>query len=232
MYRNRVKIVVLLLIMLLIGGCAGKRDFTKGVSEEDKKLLSSKDDKVLFIYDDIRITNNGFYPNNLTKDNRTYKYSKYHKRVASYSKLRKINLKRFMDDVNKYKLKNIRTKLLPIFKRFPNLKLKDKEELNIILSKEDSEKKYAIILKSHPEYIQNISNPNEKLQYVIVSNNLSNIKYIKNPTEAIKSYIKRKTACNKEGGGCHIYKWSGGIKGWCKNMNLIDCHRCECPDRS
>ena len=51
MYKNKVqKVILISSILFLIGGCAGKTDFTQGVSEEDKKLLSSYDDEVIYIY--------------------------------------------------------------------------------------------------------------------------------------------------------------------------------------
>ena len=135
MYKNT---LITLALLLLVSGCAEKADFTKGVSDKDKKLISSYDDKVLFVYDDIRITENGFYPNFKINIFEINNESKYATKVASYLDTKKFNLKLFIDDVKKYDLKKIRAKLLPMFKRFPTFKLEDKEELTMLLSAKNS----------------------------------------------------------------------------------------------
>jgi len=135
MYKNT---LITLALLLLVSGCAEKTDFTKGVSDKDKKLISSYDDKVLFVYDDIRITEHGFYPNFKILGIRNDNKSKYVTKVASYLDTKKFNLKIFIDDVNRYGLKKIKAKLLPIFKKFPDFKLEDKKALTMILSAKNS----------------------------------------------------------------------------------------------
>ena len=142
MYRNRIKTIELFLGILLIGGCAGKTDFTQGVSGENKKLLSSYTDKILYIKGDIRITKNGFYPNcniNSPKLKRSVQNkNKYMSKVASYLMTRKFNLKLFLEDVNKKHLKEFRFKLLKVALKYPQDSfdtsfIENEEELDSLL---------------------------------------------------------------------------------------------------
>ena len=123
------KKILILTLLIFFAGCAKKGiNYTTQVSKEDKILLSSFDDKIIYKYKEIRITEHGFYPDfkippyAVSKaDSPKFYKSKYAVKVASYLKSKKFNLKMFMDDVNKYKLKELRLKLVYIFKKYPEL---------------------------------------------------------------------------------------------------------------
>ena len=160
MYRNREKIVALLLAMFLIGGCASKRDFTQGVSEEDKKLLSGNKYKGLFRYRTIVITQNGFYP---------YIEGEYDTKVASYLDVKKFNLKKFMDDVNKYNLKALRLKVLALKKKYPSVSLKNAKKIEIETISSPNISQYEIdkiLVKCTPNYLNKIVNPSKELKQI------------------------------------------------------------------
>jgi len=122
---------LILFLFVLFVGCAKKGvDYTSQVSKEERTLLSSFDDKVIYKHEEIRITEHGFYPDFKIPPYAVSKYeadspkfydSKYAVKISSYLKSKKFNLKLFMDDVNKYKLKELRQKLLYIFKKYPEL---------------------------------------------------------------------------------------------------------------
>ena len=169
MCRNRAKIVALLLAIFLIFGCAGKRDFTKGVSEEDKKLFSSNKDKKLFIYKHIVIiTQNGFYP---------YIKSEYDTKVASYIDRKKFNLKKFMNDVNKYNLKSLRIKLLTLKKKYPSVSLlkATKTEIETLFSANISQYEIdKILVRCTPSYLYKVINPTKELKQIALDGKKAN----------------------------------------------------------
>ena len=122
-----------------MGGCAGKKDFTKGVSEEDKKLLSSPNDEILYIYKDrLRVTKNGFYPNYNFKipvkpsRKKEFVANYYSSKISTYSGLRQFNLKKFIDDINNNNLRGIQEKVIMVKKK------KDKyfKEINFLMPKD------------------------------------------------------------------------------------------------
>ena len=173
-----------LLVILLIGGCASKVDFTQGVSEEDKKLLSSYEDKLLSIKHGIRITENGFSPKyDIPKkpfkklDNKNAYESKYSSRIVRYLDIRKFNLKKFMVDVNKYNLKSLRIKLLAIKKRYPSVTLikANKTEIKNIFSSSISQDEIdKILVKSTPSYLTKILNPSKELTQIALNSRKAN----------------------------------------------------------
>ena len=200
------KKMLLITSILIMGGCAGKKDFTQGVSEEDKKLLSSYDDKVLYTHptNGIRVTQNGFYPDCNIKsegivkppgieivldESQCYYTNRYMSEVASFSPIKKFNFKKFMDVIYKDKLKNIKVKIFAFKKKYPsvNVSLFTPKEIDTLLSKSVSlYEKQKILLAKEPRYIAKITNPSESLKIIAIKSNPLIIRMIKNPTEKLQ----------------------------------------------
>jgi len=107
------KKMLLITSILIISGCAEKIDFTKGVSEEDKKLLSSDEGKI-YHYKYLYITKNGFFPGYI---------GRFNSKITNYSNDEELNLKLFVDYIYANNLKKFRETLLLMKKRYPTLRL-------------------------------------------------------------------------------------------------------------
>jgi len=122
------KKILLVTSILIISGCAGKLgNLDKGVSEEDRKLISSPKDEILYIYKGrLRITKHGFYPNydiEIPKkplDTDGFYENYYSTPIASYSRLKKFNLKKFIDDIHDNKLQDLKPRLIPFIRKYSN----------------------------------------------------------------------------------------------------------------
>ena len=214
MYKDRVKIIVLLSTILFVGGCAGKRDLAKGVSSEDKKLISSYHDEVLYTSYGIRITKNGFYPDcniNLSKtlspkDNDKCYKNIYMTKVAEFSRVKKFNLKKFMETINEKNLKKERINRIIVQKEYPSFPITkfNSKDIDILSLKSSSlyEKQKAFV-RNKPSYISKIINPSEELQKIAILSNVHSIRYIKNPTKNVLNFAKG--VCNKE----RFFYWEG-----------------------
>ena len=151
-----------------MGGCVGKKDFTKGVSEEDKKLLSANYEKILYIYKNrLRVTRTGFYPNyndgyypdknvlipDGPSSEKKFRTNYYSSKISNYFGLRQFNLKKFVDDINNNNLRNIHEKIIIVKKKkYPYIKdinLLMPEDIIALASDNISEKKKKIIEKKY-----------------------------------------------------------------------------------
>jgi len=172
MNQKRVLAGVLISSMFFMGGCAGKRDFTKGVSEEDMKLLSSPSDKTLRLYKGLRITEKGFYPHctlipvgTILPDEACYE-NRYMTKVAPYSPVKKFNLKKFIDTIKNSDLKSKRNNLLYVKNKYPSFDVSsfNFEQIDTLSSKSTGliDKQKILITKS-PNYIRKITNPSKEI---------------------------------------------------------------------
>jgi hypothetical protein len=156
------KKVLLITSILIISGCAEKIDFTKGVSEEDKKLYSSTSEGWLHLYKKrIIITKNGFYP---------YDRDRYKTKVADYLNVRKFNLGLFISDIKYNNLEELRTRLISVSNKynFPKIKRLTLKEIETIESKKISlHEKQKILVNYDEEYIKKISNPSKELKKIV-----------------------------------------------------------------
>ena len=181
--------------LLLLMGCAGKADFSKNVSAEDKALFSSYGDKVLYVFkNDIRITKKGFYPNYqipshpIREGHKRYN-DKYFSNVSSYLGTKKFNMQTFMDDVNQNNLKFYRQKMVAYHKKYP-LFLMDKVDLKEI-GKMKSSKDFFSLTGLDCVQAQAL---NEETQLSLLQNDAHLVKCIENPTEQAQLLILEKKA--------------------------------------
>ena len=183
----------MVLSIFLIGGCVGKVDFSKNISAEDKKLFSSYEDNVLYIKDDIRITQNGFYPNYKVSlhpveewdSRKSYLYkSRFYSTIVEYSALKEFNLQKFLDVVKEENLLVYRNKLLKLQSKYPNvtttgLTLKQVDSLLV----EKNSFKHIYLVDTCSKRALNLV---EKEQLFLINDSPQNLKCIKNATDRVK----------------------------------------------
>jgi len=156
------KKVLLVTVILIISGCAEKTDFTKGVSEKDKKLYSSTSEGWLHLYKKrIIITKNGFYP---------YDRDRYKTKVADYLNVRKFNLRLFINDIKSNNLEELRKRLISVSNKynFPKIKRLTLKEIETVESPKISlHEKQKILVNYDDDYITKISNPSKELKKIV-----------------------------------------------------------------
>jgi hypothetical protein len=191
MNKTRLKLVILMLSMLSLTGCFKDiepykygSNIKREVSKEDRKLISSIYDKVLFYYRGIRITQNGFYPNCIIPHASISKYSRdndpsyrgfcfnnkymsitYTSTFESMTR-KKFNVKKFIATIKGDTIKIFRRKLLFFQKEYPSFESKKfkKIEIDKLVSKNSSlYEKQKILIQYEPNYLERISNPSKKL---------------------------------------------------------------------
>jgi len=185
------KKMLLITSILIIGGCAEKTDFTKGLSEADKKLYSSTSEGWLHLYKDrIIITKNGFYP---------YDRDRYKTKVADYLNVKKFNLGLFVSDIKSNNLEELRKRLLFISKKynFPKIKRLSLKEIETLESKKISLlDKQKILVNYDEDYIKKIANPNKELKEIVRLNKA------------------RKLCLNSPSSSYGFYRWNGSHCEW------------------
>lgn len=182
--------LTLLIPLLLVIGCTGKTDFKANVSAQNKALLSSYDDKILYVFkNNIRITKKGFYPNyeipthDIRKKDKRYN-AKYLSKITSYLKLKRFNLKAFIADVNANSLKFYRERLLLLSKQYPTLTLKGVtlKAIRKISTKKDL---LAVLGLKCTE----VHNYTQQEEFILLKNNIELIECIENPSEQAQLYV-------------------------------------------
>ena len=121
--------------------------FSEGLSIQDEMLLSSNDDIILFTFKNkILITKNGFYPKDKIKiigsmEKNDEEYDSYYAdKFVDFLEIKKFNFNRFVSDIKKNNLQDLRLKLLPLLKQYPqfiksyNNYCKDKEKDKIFVT--------------------------------------------------------------------------------------------------
>ncbi len=81
-----------------------------------------------------------------------------------------------MDDVKKYKLKKLRTKLLSLKKKYPSVSLlsSNKKEMEIISSPNVSQNEIdKILVRNTPSYLDKITNPSKELKKIALKTRAS-----------------------------------------------------------
>ena len=142
-------ISLFLVIFLITNGCVSK----PRISTEDKKLISSDTDEVLYIYKDgtgntlnqIGITRNGFYP----------------RFIVGYLNNGRLDVKRLIKNIHKFDLIEIKKKVLLVKNEYPsfNTIMLHSEDMDTLISSSYSTfDKNKLLLKRNPCYISHFKN--------------------------------------------------------------------------